>query len=150
MKTKSLARSVICLPAGLLLLMLFSVASSAMGDDSAPTWEKMSVDQKLETLKTSALELGDEGEVSNGNLYGETNTLWTCLAAFLVFFMQAGFAMVETGFTRAKNACNIIMKNLMDFSIGSVTFWLVGFGLMFGVSAGGLIGTKRFPLRCRR
>jgi ammonium transporter, Amt family len=60
--------------------------------------------------------------------------LWTLVAAALVFFMQAGFAMVETGFTRAKNAINIMMKNLMDFSIGSLAFWAIGFGLMFGVS----------------
>lgn len=57
---------------------------------------------------------------------------WTLIAAALVFFMQAGFAMVETGFTRAKNAGNIIMKNLMDFSLGTPIFWLVGFGIMFG------------------
>ncbi len=74
----------------------------------------------------------------------DADTLWTCLAAFLVFFMQAGFAMVETGFTRAKNACNILMKNLMDFSIGSLSFWLVGFGLMFGASYAGLFGTTNF------
>ncbi len=60
------------------------------------------------------------------------DTLWVLLGAALVFFMQPGFAMVETGFTRAKNAGNIIMKNLMDFAIGSVIFWLLGFGLMFG------------------
>ncbi len=57
---------------------------------------------------------------------------WTLVAAALVFFMQAGFAMVETGFTRAKNAGNIIMKNLMDFSLGTPIFWIVGFGIMFG------------------
>ena len=67
---------------------------------------------------------------------GDVDILWTCLAAFLVFFMQAGFAMVETGFTRAKNACNILMKNLMDFSVGSLAFWAVGFGLMFGATSG--------------
>lgn len=71
------------------------------------------------------------------------NIVWTCLAAFLVFFMQAGFAMVEAGFTRAKNAINIMMKNLMDFSIGTLAFFLVGFGLMFGVTKG-LIGTSLF------
>ena len=54
------------------------------------------------------------------------NIVWTTVAAFLVFFMQAGFAMVETGFTRAKNAVNIIMKNLMDFSIGTIAFFLIG------------------------
>jgi Amt family ammonium transporter len=72
------------------------------------------------------------------------NTVWVLIAAFLVFFMQAGFAMVETGFTRAKNAGNIIMKNLMDFAVGSVVFWLLGFGIMFGVSYLGLFGTTGF------
>ncbi len=65
------------------------------------------------------------------------NVVWTCVAAFLVFFMQAGFAMVEAGFTRAKNAVNILMKNLMDFSVGTVAFFFIGFGLMFGDKGGG-------------
>jgi len=75
--------------------------------------------------------------------------LWTCIAAFLVFFMQAGFALVEAGFTRAKNACNIIMKNAMDLSIGSLAFWLVGFGLMFGVSTStsGFLGLSDFAYK---
>ena len=60
------------------------------------------------------------------------DTVWTLMAAVLVFLMQAGFAMLETGFTRAKNAANIMMKNLMDFSLGSLAFWAVGFGIMFG------------------
>jgi Amt family ammonium transporter len=71
------------------------------------------------------------------------NIVWTCVAAFLVFFMQAGFALVESGFTRAKNAINIIMKNLMDFSIGTIVFFLVGFGLMFGAT-NGFFGTTHF------
>jgi Amt family ammonium transporter len=74
------------------------------------------------------------------------NYLWTLVAACLVFFMQAGFAMVEAGFTRAKNAVNIMMKNLMDFSIGSIAFWAVGFGLMFGASKTGWFGTSGFFL----
>ena len=65
-------------------------------------------------------------------MYSALDTIWTLLEAALVFFMQAGFAMVETGFTRAKNAGNIIMKNLIDFAIGTVVFWFIGFGLMFG------------------
>lgn len=73
------------------------------------------------------------------------NIVWTCIAAFLVFFMQAGFAMVETGFTRAKNAVNIIMKNLMDFSVGTIAFFFVGFGLMFG-ETNGLFGTTLFGM----
>jgi len=72
------------------------------------------------------------------------NVLWTLIAAVLVFFMQAGFAMVESGFTRAKNAVNIMMKNLMDFSIGSLGFWAIGFGLMFGATAGGFLGKTGF------
>jgi len=81
-------------------------------------------------------------EVVQDNL----NYVWTIIAACLVFFMQAGFALVETGFTRAKNAINIIMKNVMDVSAGSLAFFLVGFGLMFGTSAGGWIGTDGFLL----
>jgi Amt family ammonium transporter len=69
--------------------------------------------------------------------------VWTIVAAALVFFMQAGFAMVETGFTRAKNAANIMMKNLMDFCIGCCAFWFIGFGLMFGKSDG-FFGTSWF------
>jgi len=74
------------------------------------------------------------------------NYVWTLIAAFLVFFMQAGFAMVETGFTRAKNAVNIMMKNLMDFAMGSIAYWAIGFGLMFGVTATGWFGTDGFFL----
>ena len=72
--------------------------------------------------------------------------VWTLVAAALVFFMQAGFAMVEAGFTRAKNAINIMMKNLMDFSMGTLAFWAIGFGLMFGASASGWLGTSGFFL----
>ena len=68
--------------------------------------------------------------------FSSVNTIWVLLGAAMVFFMQAGFAMVETGFTRAKNAGNIIMKNLMDFCIGTPAFWLVGFGIMFGAGNG--------------
>ncbi|MBE6023213.1 MAG: ammonium transporter [Cellulosilyticum sp.] len=68
------------------------------------------------------------------------NAIWLLLGTCLVFWMQAGFAMVETGFTRAKNAGNIIMKNLLDFAVGSVIYWLLGFGLMFGDSIGGFVG----------
>jgi Amt family ammonium transporter len=74
------------------------------------------------------------------------NFVWTIVAASLVFFMQAGFTMVEAGFTRAKNASNIIMKNLMDFSIGAIAFWAIGFGLMFGSTDTGWFGTDGFFL----
>ena len=68
-------------------------------------------------------------------LFGDLNTTWVLIGAALVFFMQAGFAMCECGFTRAKNSGNIIMKNLMDFAIGTPLYWLVGFGIMFGTSS---------------
>jgi len=74
------------------------------------------------------------------------NTIWTLIAAFLVFFMQPGFAMVETGLTRAKNAANILMKNLIDFCIGSIAFWLIGFGIMFGIDKFGFFGFSGFFL----
>ena len=72
--------------------------------------------------------------------------IWLVLAAALVFLMQAGFAMVETGLTRAKNASNIIMKNLMDFSVGALAYWAVGWALMYGSSSGGFVGTDQFFL----
>ncbi|NLU44532.1 MAG: ammonium transporter, partial [Acholeplasmataceae bacterium] len=77
-------------------------------------------------------------------MYSSVDTIWVLLGAVLVFFMQAGFAMVETGFTRAKNAGNIVMKNMMDLSLGTVVFWILGFGLMFGKDLGGVIGTPDF------
>ena len=74
------------------------------------------------------------------------NILWTLLAGILVMFMQPGFAMVETGLTRAKSACNILMKNYLDFAAGSIAFFLIGFGFMFGDSIGGFIGSSGFAL----
>jgi len=81
--------------------------------------------------------------------FSSVDTMWVLIGAALVFFMQAGFAMVETGFTRAKNAGNIVMKNLMDFSIGTPTYWLVGFGIMFGTNSAinGFIGNFDFMVR---
>jgi len=67
------------------------------------------------------------------------NTVWILITAALVFFMQAGFALVEAGFTRSKNTTNILFKNLMDFTIGTLGFWIIGFGIMFG-SKNGLWG----------
>jgi Amt family ammonium transporter len=73
--------------------------------------------------------------------------IWLLLSAALVFFMQAGFAMVELGLTRAKNAGNIIMKNLMDFCAGSLMFWAIGWALMYGDSVNGLFGLSQFFIR---
>ncbi len=106
------------------LLLLGSGVAVAWADDPTP----MSNKEAIELLQTHA------------------NYVWTLVAAVLVFFMQAGFALVETGFTRAKNAINIMMKNLMDFSVGSIVFWAVGFGLMFGTTTTGWFGTDGFFL----
>lgn len=76
----------------------------------------------------------------------ELKGVWFLIGAALVFWMQAGFAMVEAGFTRAKNTGNIIMKNLMDFCIGTVVFILIGFGLLFGEDLVGLIGAPGFDI----
>ena len=84
--------------------------------------------------------------ISVDDVQSNLNIVWTCVAAFLVFFMQAGFAMVETGFTRAKNVVNIIMKNLMDYAIGSLAFFMIGFGIMFGSNGTGWFGTSDFFL----
>ncbi|MBN2513736.1 MAG: ammonium transporter [Sedimentisphaerales bacterium] len=108
----------------ILLFMLW--AGAALADEAAPAPVDPVAEAKTE-LQTNL------------------NIVWTCIAAFLVFFMQAGFAMVETGFTRAKNSVNILMKNLMDFSVGSLVYFVVGFGLMFGVS-NGVFGTTLFGL----
>ncbi|MFH1137307.1 MAG: ammonium transporter [Pseudomonadota bacterium] len=110
----------------LLVVLLVLAAAVAWAGDEPPT---------LESNK-AAIEL----------VQSHADYVWTLVCAALVFFMQAGFAMVETGFTRAKNAVNILMKNLMDFSLGTLAYWAIGFGLMFGVSAGGFIGTTDFFL----
>lgn len=113
----------------LVLLSLFILAGGAVWAEEAVTVDPV----------TAAVEAAKEEMQTNLNI------VWTCVAAFLVFFMQAGFAMVEVGFTRAKNAVNILMKNLMDFSIGTIVFFVVGFSLMFGAHKG-LFGWDGFGL----
>ena len=81
-------------------------------------------------------------EVMNGQLFG----VWFLIGTALVFWMQAGFAMCEAGFTRAKNTGNILMKNLMDFCIGTIVFILIGFGLLLGEDIMGLIGKPGFDI----
>lgn len=74
------------------------------------------------------------------------NTAWLVLASVLVFFMQAGFALLESGMSRAKNAVNVMMKNYMDCCVGGIVFWLFGFGLMFGANVTGWFGMSHFAL----
>ena len=109
----------------LAMLLLGVMAANLFAEEAAPKPTPETVQAGLDVL--------------TNNL----NIVWTCVAAFLVFFMQAGFAMVETGFTRAKSACNIMMKNLMDFCLGSLAFFLIGFGFMFG-GGSEIIGLSHF------
>lgn len=116
------------------LLIIFSVlmvggvllASSAMAQD-----EPVTLSSLAETVSSDKVIM---------------DTVWTLLAGILVMFMQAGFALVEAGFTRAKNACNIMMKNLMDFCAGALIYWAIGFGIMFG-AGNALFGTSGFFLQ---
>ncbi len=93
----------------------------------------------LMLILVSFLSFSNTADLVQTNL----NWTWTLIGGILVFFMQAGFAMVETGFTRAKNSGNIIMKNTMDFCIGILTYWAIGFAFMFG-TGGGFIGWSNF------
>jgi Amt family ammonium transporter len=108
------------------MIVLLAGVAMAWAEDAVPT--VMSNKEAIDLVQTHA------------------DYVWTLIAAALVFFMQAGFAMVETGFTRAKNAINILMKNLMDFALGSLAFWAVGFALMFGATKTGFFGTTGFFL----
>src|SRR5690606_23458805 len=74
------------------------------------------------------------------------NMAWLATASALVFLMQAGFALLEAGMSRAKNALNVVMKNYLDVCVGTVVFWAVGFGLMFGTNTSGWFGTDHFLL----
>ena len=94
----------------------------------------------IATLEETTVESSAPDTV--GELVNGLNTVWMLLAAMLVFFMQPGFALVEAGFTRVKNTANILMKNFVDFMFGSLLYWFIGFGLMFGV--GGFVGMPHF------
>ena len=101
--------------------------SGAYRDETSPIEETVAVDVNGETKTFTVFRYLKEIEI----LQYRGDVLWTCIAAFLVFIMQAGFAMLEAGFTRAKNAINIMMKNIMDFCIGTIAFLAVGFHIMF-------------------
>ena len=87
-----------------------------------------------------------EDHVGPEGLQVGLNTVWVLMAAFLVFFMQAGFGMVEAGFIRSKNACNVLTKNFLDFCVASLSFFCIGYAIMFGLDAGGVIGCSGFFL----
>lgn len=110
------------LMAGALLSFLFPTLANG---------QEMAVAEVAESAAAATAEVGTG-----------LNTVWMLLAAMLVFFMQPGFALVEAGFTRSKNTANILMKNFVDFTFGSLLFWFIGFGLMFG--EGGFVGIPHF------
>lgn len=83
---------------------------------------------------------------TTAGLQQSMDTVWLITAGALVFFMQAGFALLESGMARAKNSVNVVMKNYMDLCLGSLAFWLVGYGLMFGANPTGLLGQSHFWL----
>lgn len=82
--------------------------------------------------------------ITPDELASSLDTVWMLLAAMLVFFMQPGFALCEAGFTRSKNTANILFKNFVDFTLGSLLFWFLGFGLMFGSNGEGFVGMPNF------
>lgn len=118
------------IPAVLFFLILFS-----------PTVMVAQNPENISEMPVSSVQASDLSD-SLAQVSTGLDTVWMLLAAMLVFFMQPGFAMVEAGFARCKNTANILMKNLVDFMVGSILFWIVGFGLMFG--PGGFVGTPHW------
>jgi len=116
-----------------------------MSHKAKALWETKSRSAFLRYIKQNEEEKIMAEEIMSA-ITGEVYGVWFLIGAALVFWMQAGFAMVEAGFTRAKNTGNIIMKNLMDFCIGTCTFILIGFGLLLGEDMVGLIGKPGFDI----
>jgi ammonium transporter, Amt family len=117
---------------GLCALLLSAVALTAMHAQEAAA---------PEAVATAVTEAAAPAAEAISYLPQKTaDIIWLVITGLLVFFMQAGFAMVETGLTRAKNACNIMMKNLMDFCIGALAFWAVGYAIMYGGNGNAYFG----------
>ncbi|HUY88725.1 MAG TPA: ammonium transporter [Pirellulales bacterium] len=130
-QTVSLGRCWYALPALLAVILTLGTTplSAQAEDEAAETAAEAPAEVEAPPAPTPDLQTKlDEKSI-------DLDTVWTLVAAFLVMWMQAGFALVETGFTRAKNAVNIIMKNLLDYCFGSLAYWLIGFGLMFSVGS---------------
>jgi Amt family ammonium transporter len=136
----------------MVLFLLITVAvvmsgSRLWAQDSEATEQVIAVEETLvEATAEADLPCATETTESVINTIGDLalslDTVWMLLAAMLVFFMQPGFALVEAGFTRPKNSANILMKNFLDFVLGSILFFFIGFGLMFG--EGGFVGAPNF------
>lgn len=127
----------------IVLATMFTASFALYSQDVAETTVSLeSLAKEVQTLKLSL----EETKLAQSVSKDEANWVWTCIAAFLVFFMQAGFAYVEAGFTRAKNVVNILMKNFSDLTAGAIAFWLVGFGIMFGPHLWAGVGIGSFGL----
>ncbi|MGF1451049.1 MAG: ammonium transporter [Opitutales bacterium] len=124
---------------GFLFAASFALVFAQLGAQEADPSTPATAD--LEAAATAVAEAAESMETAPAQLPQLTgDILWLIIAGVLVFFMQAGFAMVETGMTRAKNSCNIMMKNIMDCSAGGLAFWAVGYCFMYGENSGGFIG----------
>lgn len=134
----SLAR--LCM--ALAISMAFCFTTDTFAQDSAATDSLAAVATEVITVVEAPAEEASAASDTVSQLVSGVNTVWMLLAAMLVFFMQPGFALVEAGFTRTKNTANILMKNFVDFMFGSLLYWLVGFGIMFGL--GDFFGTPHF------
>lgn len=119
----------------------FSKISAQDSLSTDPSIITETVTEAIAVLNTEPTE-ASSAPTTIGELVNGLNTVWMLLAAMLVFFMQPGFALVEAGFTRVKNTANIMMKNLVDFMFGSLFYWFIGFGFMFGI--GNFIGAPHF------
>lgn len=117
-----------------------AVESEAAGEETVLATEETVVAAEMEMTEAAVAEEAAAVEEVAYLPQATADILWLVIAAVLVFFMQAGFAMVETGLTRSKSACNIMMKNMMDFSIGALCFWAIGYALMYGAGGSSWFG----------
>ena len=121
------------------MFILFALPTAIMAQDAPEVGSTATTEVITDTVAVIESEKTPD---TIGDLVLGLNTVWMLLAAMLVFFMQPGFALVEAGFTRVKSTANILMKNLVDFTFGSLSYWFIGFGLMFGV--GSFVGMPHF------
>ena len=120
--------------------------SPGWGKRIPEAWTKRAAALTGMALAGAALAFGQEEGPTAEDVQTHANILWTLVAAILVFWMQAGFAFVESGFTRAKSAGHIMMKNLLDMCTGALSYWVLGFGLMFGLSTAMWVGGDHFMM----
>ena len=142
MDTKYKSHSFVKLWIATTMFMLCCFATGMLAQDAVAADTVTTVVETTTEITAAPAETDAETPDTIGELALGLNTVWMLLAAMLVFFMQPGFALVEAGFTRVKNTANILMKNFVDFMFGSLLYWFIGFGLMFG--AGEFIGMPHF------